>query len=139
MRQVRKDISARTFAGSREKLQGNSEGILNSPKFFCIFSVLSMCLLFHQNNESKLERSSTATDRQISANARSVGPPTVPCKVCGRNFGTRSIKIHEPQCNRRWQAQNGSMASHRNQPDHHSSQSTTSNQRSPPSMYPVMI
>lgn len=47
------------------------------------------------NNESKPERLST------SASTRNVVPPTVPCQICGRRFGTRSIKIHEPQCNRR--------------------------------------
>ncbi|XP_033229116.1 uncharacterized protein LOC117180734 [Belonocnema kinseyi] len=31
------------------------------------------------------------------------GPPTVVCEICGRNFGTRSIKIHEPQCLKKWQ------------------------------------
>lgn len=27
--------------------------------------------------------------------------PAVVCKFCGRNFGTRSIAIHEPQCEKR--------------------------------------
>ncbi|XP_044735671.1 zinc finger protein 474-like [Chrysoperla carnea] len=37
---------------------------------------------------------------------RSGGPPTVDCYICGRKFGTRSINIHEPQCLKKWHAQN---------------------------------
>ncbi|XP_032667903.1 cactin [Odontomachus brunneus] len=93
------------------------------------------CKATPKSNDSRFERLLTTTDRQTSANARSVGPPTVPCKVCGRNFGTRSIKIHEPQCNRRWQAQNNST-SHRDKPSHHNLQwSATSDQESPPATY----
>lgn len=33
-------------------------------------------------------------------------PPMVFCQICGRSFGSRSIKIHEPQCLKRWQAEN---------------------------------
>ncbi|XP_017790740.1 PREDICTED: uncharacterized protein LOC108572915 isoform X2 [Habropoda laboriosa] len=33
------------------------------------------------------------------------GPPMVACQICGRNFGTKSIKIHEPQCMKRKQAE----------------------------------
>ncbi|XP_046436057.1 LOW QUALITY PROTEIN: uncharacterized protein LOC124187923 [Neodiprion fabricii] len=32
--------------------------------------------------------------------------PMVYCHICGRSFGTRSIKIHEPQCLKRWQVEN---------------------------------
>ncbi|XP_046752841.1 cactin [Diprion similis] len=32
--------------------------------------------------------------------------PMVYCNICGRSFGTRSIKIHEPQCLKRWQVEN---------------------------------
>ncbi|EFN75757.1 Zinc finger protein 474 [Harpegnathos saltator] len=97
------------------------------------------CKATPKSNEPRLERLSTAMAKQTSANTRSVGPPTVACKVCGRRFGTRSIKIHEPQCNRRWQAQSDSTASHRDQPDTHGSQrSAIGSRESPPSMYPDM-
>lgn len=66
------------------------------------------------------------------------GPPTVPCQICGRRFGTRSIKIHEPQCNRRSQMQNDSLvASHRDQPDLRKRQSAADDLDNTPSMYPV--
>lgn len=31
------------------------------------------------------------------------GPPTVVCKICGRNYGTKSISIHEPQCIKKYE------------------------------------
>lgn len=34
------------------------------------------------------------------------GPPSIQCKICGRLFGTRSIKIHEPQCMKKAEMQN---------------------------------
>lgn len=33
-------------------------------------------------------------------------PPTKVCYICGREFGSRSIDIHEPQCMKKWQAEN---------------------------------
>lgn len=43
------------------------------------------------------------TEKLSISSTRNGGPPVVPCQICGRNFGTRSIKIHEPQCTKRWQ------------------------------------
>ena len=33
-------------------------------------------------------------------------PPTIICYICGREFGTRSISIHEPQCLKKWDLEN---------------------------------
>ncbi|XP_060033447.1 zinc finger protein 475 isoform X2 [Erinaceus europaeus] len=33
-------------------------------------------------------------------------PPTVVCYICGREYGTRSIAIHEPQCLKKWHNEN---------------------------------
>lgn len=33
-------------------------------------------------------------------------PRTVICYICGREFGTQSISIHEPQCLKKWEVQN---------------------------------
>ncbi|EFP04095.1 hypothetical protein GCK72_023142 [Caenorhabditis remanei] len=32
--------------------------------------------------------------------------PTVFCFICGRQFGSKSIAIHEPQCLKKWHAEN---------------------------------
>ncbi|CAI5454520.1 unnamed protein product [Caenorhabditis angaria] len=32
--------------------------------------------------------------------------PTVFCYICGRQFGSKSIGIHEPQCLKKWHAEN---------------------------------
>ncbi|KAM6222891.1 zinc finger protein 474-like [Rhynchocyon petersi] len=33
-------------------------------------------------------------------------PPTVVCYICGREYGTKSIGIHEPQCLKKWHNEN---------------------------------
>ncbi|CAK9813826.1 Zinc finger protein 474 [Anthophora quadrimaculata] len=50
-----------------------------------------------EKTENSSVEKSTSTSR--------LGPPMVACQTCGRNFGTRSIKIHEPQCIKRMQAE----------------------------------
>ncbi|KAF4527495.1 hypothetical protein B566_EDAN015432 [Ephemera danica] len=52
-----------------------------------------------QSDESTVERASSAK------------ASTFLCYVCGRNFGSRSLAIHEPQCLRRWKAENERLPS----------------------------
>uniref|UniRef100_A0ABI7ZMQ9 C2HC/C3H-type domain-containing protein n=1 Tax=Felis catus TaxID=9685 RepID=A0ABI7ZMQ9_FELCA len=33
-------------------------------------------------------------------------PPTIICYICGREYGTKSIAIHEPQCLKKWHNEN---------------------------------
>lgn len=34
---------------------------------------------------------------------------TVVCYICGREFGSSSVTIHEPQCLKKWQAENANL------------------------------
>ena len=36
-------------------------------------------------------------------------PPAVFCYICGRQFGTKSISIHEPQCLKKWRIENDKL------------------------------
>ncbi|XP_046549879.1 zinc finger protein 474-like [Haliotis rubra] len=36
-------------------------------------------------------------------------PTTVVCYICGREFGSKSISIHEPQCLKKWHAENNNL------------------------------
>lgn len=36
-------------------------------------------------------------------------PPTMVCYICGREFGSKSISIHEPQCLEKWKVQNAKL------------------------------
>ena len=45
-----------------------------------------------------------------------VKPKTVVCYICGREFGTASISIHEPQCLKKWKIENNSLPKHMRQP-----------------------
>lgn len=40
----------------------------------------------------------------------------VVCYICGREFGTRSIGIHEPQCMKKWENQNDKLPKSKRQP-----------------------
>jgi hypothetical protein len=37
------------------------------------------------------------------------GPRTVVCYICGREFGSKSIGIHEPQCLEKWKVENSKL------------------------------
>lgn len=41
-----------------------------------------------------------------------ITPPTVLCYICGRNFGTKSISFHEPQCLKKWKLENEKLPPH---------------------------
>ncbi|KAK9693846.1 Elongation factor Tu GTP binding domain [Popillia japonica] len=43
-------------------------------------------------------------------------PRSVPCSVCGRLFGTKSIKFHEPQCLKKWHLQNDHLPPNEREP-----------------------
>ena len=43
-------------------------------------------------------------------------PKTVVCFICGREFGTKSISIHEPQCMKKWELENSRLPKHLRRP-----------------------
>ncbi|XP_020659285.3 zinc finger protein 475 isoform X1 [Pogona vitticeps] len=43
-------------------------------------------------------------------------PPTVICYICGREYGTHSISIHEPQCLKKWHIENDQLPKHLRRP-----------------------
>ena len=43
-------------------------------------------------------------------------PRTVVCYICGREFGTKSISIHEPQCLKKWELENSRLPKHLRRP-----------------------
>ena len=46
-------------------------------------------------------------ESRLSSMARR--PPSVVCYICGREFGTQSISIHEPQCLQKWHIENDKL------------------------------
>ncbi|XP_023571104.1 zinc finger protein 474 isoform X1 [Octodon degus] len=44
-------------------------------------------------------------------------PPTVVCYICGREYGTKSISIHEPQCLKKWQNENNLLPKELRRPE----------------------
>lgn len=43
-------------------------------------------------------------------------PRTVVCYICGREFGTKSLPIHEPQCLEKWKNENNKLPKERRRP-----------------------
>ena len=44
-------------------------------------------------------------------------PPTIVCYICGREFGSKSISIHEPQCLEKWHVENARLPPHQRRPE----------------------
>ncbi|XP_078422853.1 zinc finger protein 474-like [Cetorhinus maximus] len=44
-------------------------------------------------------------------------PRTVVCYLCGREYGTTSISIHEPQCLKKWHIENDKLPRHLRRPE----------------------
>ncbi|XP_062984669.1 zinc finger protein 474-like [Elgaria multicarinata webbii] len=44
-------------------------------------------------------------------------PPTIICYICGREYGTHSIGIHEPQCLKKWHIENDQLPKHLRRPE----------------------
>ncbi|XP_042871343.1 zinc finger protein 474-like isoform X5 [Penaeus japonicus] len=66
----------------------------------------------------KSQRSSTRPDTSTNLNASmSMSKPTIVCYICGREFGSSSIKIHEPQCLKKWRIQNENLPDNLKRPE----------------------
>ncbi|KAM4709423.1 zinc finger protein 474-like [Discoglossus pictus] len=61
----------------------------------------------------------TATSSQKSTSEPPVikKPPSVVCYICGREFGTKSISIHEPQCLKKWHLENDQLPKNLQRPE----------------------
>ncbi|NWY51940.1 ZN474 protein, partial [Chionis minor] len=44
-------------------------------------------------------------------------PPAVICYICGREYGSKSISIHEPQCLKKWRQENDMLPKHLRSPE----------------------
>ncbi|XP_071997328.1 zinc finger protein 474-like [Engystomops pustulosus] len=44
-------------------------------------------------------------------------PPTIVCYICGREFGSKSISIHEPQCLKKWHVENDKLPKNLQRPE----------------------
>ncbi|CAL4105888.1 unnamed protein product, partial [Meganyctiphanes norvegica] len=75
-----------------------------------------------QDAKNKPARKTSGSERPETSGSSvkvSMGPnrPTVVCYICGREFGTRSIAIHEPQCLKKWNMQNDNLPDHLKRPE----------------------
>ncbi|XP_044265542.1 uncharacterized protein LOC123011902 [Tribolium madens] len=66
-------------------------------------------LIVHQRScKIVQDNSKSSVDKSIPPSSP-MGPPSVECYICGKMFGTHSIKIHEKQCLKKWHVENDSL------------------------------
>ncbi|XP_006216566.1 zinc finger protein 475 isoform X1 [Vicugna pacos] len=69
-----------------------------------------------ESNSSKQQRNMAAptmTDKPTMIRR----PPTIVCYICGREYGTKSIAIHEPQCLKKWHNENNLLPKELRRPE----------------------
>ncbi|XP_058133647.1 zinc finger protein 474 isoform X2 [Dasypus novemcinctus] len=70
----------------------------------------------NESTSSKQQRNlaaSTVSDKPTIVRR----PPTVVCYICGREYGTKSIGIHEPQCLKKWHYENNLLPKELRRPE----------------------
>ncbi|XP_030048188.1 zinc finger protein 474 [Microcaecilia unicolor] len=69
-------------------------------------------------NEPKVNKKSSKTTSSASDKPPVViRPRTIVCYICGREFGTKSIDIHEPQCLKKWHIENDQLPKNLRRPE----------------------
>ncbi|KAA0187002.1 hypothetical protein HAZT_HAZT001464 [Hyalella azteca] len=70
------------------------------------------------DRQKKARPSSTTSGYDLPAHATlGSAKPTVSCYICGREFGSRSINIHEPQCLNKWRKENSELSPDMQRPE----------------------
>ncbi|XP_063956234.1 zinc finger protein 474-like isoform X1 [Lytechinus pictus] len=94
--QQRKHITIKPVKTPVERQQGNTKGGVR----------------FQPTPPPQPKSQSTSTAQASSPRK----PQTVICYICGREFGSKSISIHEPQCMQKWKLQNSQLPKHLRRP-----------------------
>ncbi|XP_072717044.1 zinc finger protein 475 [Ciconia boyciana] len=69
------------------------------------------------DDPSKTRQGKSGAAPAIIDKAQVIGwPPAVICYICGREYGTKSISIHEPQCLKKWHRENDMLPKHLRRP-----------------------
>lgn len=73
-----------------------------------------------KTGEAASASATAAPPESTSSSEVAPGPPgkprTVVCYICNREFGTKSINIHEPQCMKKFNAENAKLEPHLRRP-----------------------
>lgn len=77
----------------------------------------------HKNRPGTVILSKRSSKRSMSESQPS--PPVIPsrrpgfriCYICGREFGSQSLAIHEPQCLEKWRIENSKLPKHLRRPE----------------------
>ena len=91
----------------------NVHSRLCKPDILQRLSTTSVSFPLTCNNLLKVEQ-----ENHESRQPRMAGknPPTVVCYICGREYGTKSIVIHEPQCLKKFETENRKLPINKRKP-----------------------
>ena len=91
----------------------NVHSRLCKPDILQQLSTTSVSFPLTRNNLLKVEQ-----ENHESRQPRMAGknPPTVVCYICGREYGTKSIAIHEPQCLKKFETENRKLPINKRKP-----------------------
>ncbi|XP_053330020.1 zinc finger protein 474-like [Spea bombifrons] len=67
----------------------------------------------NMTTNKQVQKNENTTDKDLVVKQ----PPTVVCYICGREFGTKSISIHEPQCLKKWHLENDKLPKNLQRPE----------------------
>ncbi|RDD37460.1 Zinc finger protein 474 [Trichoplax sp. H2] len=66
-------------------------------------------LEFHAESENRPTGNKSVNSEKEQDHKMMNSIPYVICYICGRKYGSASIKIHEPQCLKKWQSDNAAL------------------------------
>ncbi|XP_034780433.2 zinc finger protein 474-like isoform X2 [Acipenser ruthenus] len=98
----------RTFAPDR--LLVHQKSCKNKTTGLSVKTVSLTNEVTSQNNQGTIKKQNNGTSsKQAEKPAIVRRPATVVCYICGREFGSKSISIHEPQCLKKWHIENSQL------------------------------
>ena len=80
-----------------------------NPPTFTHEVVEVQCPLNGGRHDCKAKTKSKHTSTSASSAAAFRRPRTIICYICGREYGSKSISIHEPQCLKKWHIENNKL------------------------------
>ncbi|KRX10239.1 hypothetical protein PPERSA_07324 [Pseudocohnilembus persalinus] len=71
-----------------------------------------------QKNQNNSSIKSSPQKQKLSSNEpkQIVRPKTLVCHICGREYGTTSLKIHIPQCEKKWENEQAKLPKNQRKP-----------------------
>lgn len=83
--------------------------MIRKQQFYFFLLYFQKNQIIQHSDRQYISNSSSApmTDSSAPSTPSSTGrPPAIKCYICGKLFGSKSIKIHEKECLKKWTLEN---------------------------------